>query len=87
MQLLHNVVLGKRKWLLSSPDELHPAVSLQRHYLTKVEGLGGSPLRRPSFTQNTCFLSEAGSARSSITMLPGQRYPQNAVFLANAGDV
>lgn len=46
MQLLHNTVLGKRKWLLSSPDELHPVVPLQRHCLIKLEGLGGSPLGR-----------------------------------------
>lgn len=87
MQLLHNIVLGKRKRLLSSPDELHPMVLLQRHYLIKLEGLSGSPLQRLSFTQNTHFLSGAGYARSSIAMLPGQRYTQNAVFLVNEGIV
>ena len=72
MQLLHNIILGKRKWPLSSPDELHPVVSLQCHYLIKLEGLSGSPLQHLIFTQNTCFLSGAGLARSPIVTLPGQ---------------
>lgn len=29
MQLLHNVVLGKRKWLLSSPDPVLPLLKLE----------------------------------------------------------
>lgn len=72
MQLLHNIVLGKRKWLLSSPDELYPAVSLRSHYLIKLESLRGSSLQRLIFTPNPCFLSGAGSACSSVVMLLGQ---------------
>lgn len=86
MQLLHNIVLGKRKWLLSSPDKLHPAVSIQS--LIKLEGLDGSPLRQPSFTQNTfpeqsrlCVPIHHGTART----MPFSE-TQNAVSLANEGD-
>lgn len=86
MQLLHNMVLGKRKWLLSSPDKLHPAVSIQS--LIKLEGLDGSPLQQPSFTQSTfpeqsclCVLIHHGTART----IPSSE-TQTAVFLANEGD-